>query len=239
MADVEARLRRYVLYDEVNARYLAWQLEQFEPYIGRRVLEVGCGVGAILSQLRDRDLVMGIDIEAELVDYARKRFASDAQYEFATLDISALSSDARRHLEDKRFDSIVCINVMEHIEDDAKASANMAAILVPGGTLNVLVPAHPALYGTYDRVDGHFRRYTRPALLKVLEAAGLRVERLYHFNALGAAGWWYQYRLRKHDHQSRSDYKLMERLVPVMSAIERQVKPPFGMSLIAVARKPR
>jgi SAM-dependent methyltransferase len=238
MADVEARLRRYVSYDEVNAPYLAWQLQQFWPYIGRRVLEVGCGVGAILAQLGDRDLVMGVDIEPELVDFTRKRFAGSSNHEFAALDISALSEPARADLKSKRFDSVVCINVLEHIEDDAAAVANMGDVLVTKGTISLLVPAHPALYGEYDRTDGHFRRYTSRTLRKVFEDAGLHVERLYHFNALGAAGWWYQYRLRRHAHQSQSDYKLMQRILPVIKAVENRVKPPFGMSLIAIARKP-
>jgi SAM-dependent methyltransferase len=238
MADVEARLRRYVSYDEVNAPYLAWQLEQFWPYIGRRVLEVGCGVGAILAQLGERDLVMAVDLEPELIEFTRKRFAGSPRHEFAALDISALSDAARSDLKSKQFDSIVCINVLEHIEDDALAVATMADLLVPHGTISLLVPAHPALYGAYDKTDGHFRRYTKAALRGVFERAGMQIERLYHFNALGAAGWWYQYRLRKHAHQSQGDYKLMQRLLPMVRAVEKRVRPPFGMSLVAVARKP-
>ncbi|MGH7763407.1 MAG: class I SAM-dependent methyltransferase [Candidatus Dormibacteraceae bacterium] len=236
-SDVEARLQRYVLYDEVNAPYLRWQLEQFMPFLGRRVMEVGVGVGAIVAQLGDRDLVIAVDIEPPMVEFTRKRFAGRPNHEFATLDISALPDATRRELRGKSLDSIVCINVLEHIEDDGAAVATMADLLVPGGVVALLVPAHPSLYGPYDKVEAHFRRYTKSSLRKVIEGAGLAVERLYYFNAIGAPGWWWQYKVMKRDHQTQSDYKLMELLVPPMRAVEKVIKPPFGMSVVTVARK--
>lgn len=235
----DARLKRYLLYDEVNAPYLRWQLDQFEPYLGRRVLEVGCGVGAILAQLGTRDLLMGVDIEPELVEFTRRRFARQPGYEFAILDISALSARAQRELKQRHFDTIVCINVLEHIGDDAGALTTMADILVPGGVLALLVPAHPSLFGPYDVTDGHFRRYTKGMLRIELANANLNIERLYHFNSIGAVGWWVQYRLMRRSNQTKSDYNVMQTLVPFMSAVEGRVKPPIGMSLVAVARKPR
>ncbi len=234
----EARLRRYVLYDEVNAPYLQWQLEQFKPFLGNRILEVGCGVGAILAQLGERELVMGIDLEPELVEFTRMRFAAQPRYEFASMDIAELSDASREAMKAQAFDTIVCINVLEHIKVDSRAVATMADLLVPGGVLAILVPAHPFLFGPYDVTDGHFRRYTKSSLRRVLESAGFAGERLYHFNAVGAAGWWFQYKLMKRDHQTQSDYRIMQAMVPLMSAIEKRIKPPFGLSLVAVARKP-
>jgi 2-polyprenyl-3-methyl-5-hydroxy-6-metoxy-1,4-benzoquinol methylase len=225
-----------VSYDEVNAPYLRWQLEQFEPFLGKRILEVGCGVGAIVAQLGSKDLVMAVDLEPELVEFTRKRFAGSG-YEFAALDISALSPSDRSSLKAKVFDTVICINVLEHIKDDGAAVATMADLLVPGGTLALLTPAHPSLFGVYDVTDGHFRRYTKRRLRAIFEAAGLRVERLYHFNSAGAAGWWLRYKVMRRDHQTQGDYTLMQTLVPVLRAVESRVKPPFGMSLIAVGRK--
>ena len=234
----EARLKRYLVYDEVNAPYLRWQLEQFEPYLGKRVLEVGCGVGAILAQIGSRDFVMGVDIEPQLAEFTRKRFAGQPGHEFASLDISSVSSAKRQELKEHRFDTVVCINVLEHVDDHVGAVATMAELLVPGGVLALLVPAHPSLFGPYDVTDGHFRRYTKATLQEVLVAANLAVEQLYHFNSIGAVGWWVQYRLMRRNNQTKSDYKLMQMLVPMLKAVERRVKPPVGMSLVAVARKP-
>lgn len=235
---IDARLNRYRLFDEVNAPYLRWQLEQFGPYLGQRVLEVGCGVGGVLAQLIPRDFVMGIDVEAEMVAYARTRFATAGNNEFATLDISALSDDDLARLERHGFDSVVCINVLEHVKDDEAALATMARVLVPGGALALLVPAHPSLYGRYDAMEGHFRRYTRAGLRGLLTRSGFAVTRLYSFNMVGAAGWWVQYRLLRQSIHQKGHFRLMHAAMPAMRAVESRVKPPFGLSLVAVARKP-
>ena len=234
----EARLRRYLVYDEVNAPYIRWQLDQFEPYLGRRVLEVGCGVGAILAQLGPRDFVMGVDVEPELADFTRKRFAGRSNHEFATLDITSLTVAERSKLKQHEFDTIVCSNVLEHIDDHRSAVASMGDLLVPGGALALLVPAHPALFGPYDLTDGHFRRYTKATLRELLDGANLNIERLHHFNSIGAVGWWVQYRVMRRSDQTQGDYKLMQTLVPILSAVEKRLKPPIGLSLVAVARKP-
>jgi SAM-dependent methyltransferase len=235
----DARLNRYRVFDEVNAPYLRWQIEQVEPFIGSRLLEVGCGVGGILSQLTPREFVMGIDIEKEEVEFARKRFAGRAGFEFASMDIAGLSGDERAALKTRRFDTVLCINVLEHIRDDAGAVAAMADVLVPGGVVAILVPAHPALYGHYDAMDGHFRRYTKPALRTVLLKAGLNLDRLFRFNAVGAAGWFVQYRVLRRTIHQQGHFKVMQAIMPAMKVIESHVKPPFGLSLVAIARKPK
>lgn len=234
----DARLNRYRLFDEVNAPYLRWQLEQVEPFAGTRVLEVGCGVGSILDQLGARDLVMGIDLETELVEYARRRFLNRPGYQFATMDISRLSPAESVLLKTYRFDTIVCINVLEHVEDDVAAIAAMADIVVPGGTVAIIVPAHPMLYGPYDRMEGHFRRYTMPRLRALLTESGLTLKRVHRFNLLGAAGWWVQYRLLRRTIHGQSHFKILQAVMPLMRAIEARIKPPFGLSLVAVAQRP-
>jgi SAM-dependent methyltransferase len=235
----DARLNRYRVFDEVNAPYLRWQIEQFEPSLGSRLLEVGCGVGGILSQLEPRELLMGIDIEAEEVDFARRRFAGKPAYEFALMDIAQLSAEDRGVLKARRFDSVICINVLEHIDDDAGAVAAMADVLVPGGVLAMLVPAHPALYGHYDAMDGHFRRYTKSRLRAVLTKSGMSVEQLYRFNLVGAAGWFVQYRVLRRKIHQQGHFAVMQAMLPALKAIESRFRPPFGLSLIAVARKPK
>jgi hypothetical protein len=108
---------------------------------------------------------------------------------------------------------------------------------VPGGVLAVLVPAHPALYGHYDAMDGHFRRYTKSRLRDVLSKSGLGVERLYRFNLVGAAGWFVQYRVLRRKIHQQGHFAVMQAMLPALKAIESRVRPPFGLSLIAVARK--
>jgi SAM-dependent methyltransferase len=234
----DARLNRYKLFDEVNAPYMRWQLEQFKPFLGPRLLEVGCGVGSILAQLPPREFVMGVDIEHELVEFAGRRFSDRQRYAFAPLDISSLSTEHRTMLKCHRFDTVLCINVLEHVTDDTAALAAMADVVEPGGTVAVLVPAHPALYGQYDEMEGHFRRYSREDLRTLLTRSGLEVVRLHRFNFVGAAGWWFQYRLLRRRIHGQGHFRALQAALPVLRIVEARVKPPFGLSLVAVAKKP-
>jgi SAM-dependent methyltransferase len=233
-----ARLNRYRLFDEVNAPYMRWQLEQFEPFLGTRLLEVGCGVGSILEQLSPRDFIMGIDVEEELAAFAKQRFLGRRGYEFASLDISSPSDAQRSLLKSQRFNTVVCINVLEHVMDDAAAIAAMADVIEPGGVVAILVPAHPALYGQYDEMEGHFRRYSRRGLSRLLTRSGLNVVRLHRFNMVGAAGWWFQYRLLRRRIHGQGHFRILQAALPALRALEARIKPPFGLSLVAIATKP-
>jgi hypothetical protein len=115
----------------------------------------------------------------------------------------------------------------------------MADVVEPGGTLAILVPAHPALFGQYDQMEGHFRRYSRTGLKALLSRSGLDVVRLNRFNMAGAAGWWFQYRLLRQRIHGQGHFKVLQAALPLLRAVEARVKPPIGLSLIAVATKPR
>jgi SAM-dependent methyltransferase len=232
------RLRRYLELDRANEPYLRWQLEQFSGCFGRRILEVGIGVGGILNLIGERELVFGIDLDPEMVAYSRLRFADRPGYQFAVADLGALPDETLRLLQGQRLDSVICINVLEHVRDDLVALPTMEQVLAPGGALALLVPAQAALYGPYDRLDGHWRRYSRRQLRRLLSHTDLRVERLRHFNMAGALGWWMQYKLLRRTHHGNLQFSLMNRLIPLLRALERVVPPPFGLSLVAVCRKP-
>ena len=232
-----SRLSRYVGFDEVNHPYLRWQLDQFDAYLGQRVLEIGCGVGGVLELLGPRELKVGLDIDADVLSYARDRFQDDVRYRFVQCDIGNLTDVERAQLSADRFDTVVCINLLEHVQDDVRAMRTIEELLVPGGRLALLVPAHPALYGAYDELDGHHRRYTRRRLRTIIGASRFTVERLYYFNAAGAIGWWLQYRLLRRAAHGRAQLGLMNRLLPLARPIEERLKPPFGLSLVAVCRK--
>ena len=160
-ARLESRLERYRAFDAVNRPYLEWQLAAFRPFLGQRVLEVGCGVGSILELLAPRERLFGIDVEPEVLDFARARFNGEPGFGFERMDAGRLDEAQAERLRRERFDSLVCINVLEHIEDDPATLAAFHRILEPGGVAAILVPAHQWLYGPCDGLDGHFRRYSR------------------------------------------------------------------------------
>ena len=127
------------------------------------------------------------------------------------------------------------MNVLEHIEDDAKALEAMASILTPGGVIVLIVPAFEALYGPIDRKLGALSPYTRASLAKVAEAAGLRVTKAHYMNVVGFFGWWTNAHVfHRQTHAERQIAVFDRYIVPTLSAIEVRVLPPFGQSLFAV-----
>ncbi|MGA3025801.1 MAG: methyltransferase domain-containing protein [Bryobacteraceae bacterium] len=215
--------------------YFAWLNRLAARELGQRVVEVGCGVGNFTATLLDREAVIAVDNDPACLDRLRGRFPNHPN-----LYLSAADASDDAFLEVARFhpDSCACLNVLEHIEDDAGALRNMATVLEPGGVVVLLVPAFPALYGPIDRNLGHWRRYRRGELASLAEAAGLRLRRARYMNTIGFFGWWVNARLLRRDTQSAGQIELFDRyLVPLMSRLEDLAPPPFGQSLFAVMEK--
>lgn len=234
---IASRRQRYLAFDLANRPYMRWQVAQFAPCLGRRVLEIGCGVGSVIDLIRPREAILGIDVVPDVLDIARERFSDDASVEVRLLDFTEATDADLDALRERRFDTLICINVLEHIDDDTAAVRRMSRLLDPGGTLALLVPAHQALYGEYDRLDGHFRRYSRRTLRELLERGGFTVESLRHFNLVGAMGWWVQYKLLRRKIHGESQFGLMNLVIPVMRPLEKLFPPPFGLSLVAICRR--
>jgi SAM-dependent methyltransferase len=215
--------------------YNAWIAAQFRPYVGRALLDVGCALGNVTQFFLDRERVIAVDVAADFVDEIRRRFGDRPGF-------TAFQGDAADPLLPSRvagegIDTILCVNVLEHVEDDERALANFADILPPGGHLCLLVPAYPWLYGTMDEADDHFRRYTRAGLRSAVAAAGFRVARLRPFNLLGIAGWFLNGKILRRRLIPAAQYGSYNRLVPLLTLLERAVPPPAGLSLVCVAEK--
>jgi SAM-dependent methyltransferase len=216
--------------------YFAWQSRLVVRELGQRVVEVGCGIGNFTVLLLDRELVIALDREEACVESLRERFPGCPNLYALTCEAG---SKTFRDLARYRPDSVVCVNVLEHIEDDVAALRAMAEILVPGGVIVLLVPAFDALYGPIDRNLGHYRRYRRGSLAALARAAGLDVRKLHYVNVAGFFGWWVNARVLKRETQSDGQIAIFDRLVvPVFSALEGAVAPPFGQSLLAVLWRP-
>ncbi|HEX4807748.1 MAG TPA: class I SAM-dependent methyltransferase [Bryobacteraceae bacterium] len=212
--------------------YFAWQGRLITGELGRRVVEVGAGIGNFTRLLLDREAVFALDIEPACVDRLRNRFAGHPNLQVMAGDAASV---VLRDLSRFKPDSCVCINVLEHIQDDQAALENMRSALVPGGIIVLLVPAFPALYGPIDRNLGHCRRYTRQTLTDTARAAGLAVRKMHYVNVAGFFGWWINARILRLEAQSAAQIGLFDRyIVPPMSRIESVWRPPFGQSLFAV-----
>jgi SAM-dependent methyltransferase len=216
--------------------YFAWQSRLVARELGQRVVEVGCGIGNFTGMLLDRQLVVALDREEACVQFLRQRYPGRQNLHVLTGDAS---SGALRDLARFRPDSVVCVNVLEHIEDDVAALRAMASILIPGGVIVLLVPAFDSLFGPIDRNLGHCRRYRRLSLARLASAAGVEVRKIHYVNAAGFFGWWVNAHLLQREAQSDGQIAVFDRyLVPIFSALEGAVKPPFGQSLLAVFGRP-
>jgi len=233
---VSAGAKTYSSAIEHASNYSSWILESFRPYIGRRVLEVGLGHGALRAMLPPLDEYVGIDLDAEAIDDARFKYPADT---YIVADISTPGLRDRIGMDD--FDTVLCLNVLEHVEDDASALAQLLSVLRPGGHLSLFVPAFPALYSDMDRMAGHCRRYTRAAIgrLATEKRADLVVNR--YFNAIGGVGWWLN-KLGRHqsldDPSVNRQIELFDRwLVPLSRRVDRVTSSFFGQSIVCVFQK--
>src|SRR3954453_21787486 len=217
-------------------RLCDFQFAQVPSGFGRRVLEVGAGIGTFSERLlaAGAEELLLIEPETACVAELEAKFAGDSRVTVR----AELLPDAPS-LADKAgyFDFALSQNVLEHIEDDYAAMAAMARAGRPGGQVMALVPAHPRLYGAIDRAFGHHRRYTRERLRAITEAAGLEVDRLYSFNALGLLGWWAKKRPGAEKIGS-APLRAYEALLAGWAPIERRLDLPVGLSIVVHARKP-
>ncbi len=214
-------------------RYNRWMFERLRPWIGRRVLEIGAGTGNMSAFLADRERLILTDTEPYYLGRLRERFAGRPHVRVAALRLPAHDPA----LAAERLDTVVCLNVLEHIEDDRATLADMRDVLRPGGRLVLLVPALQKLYGTLDVHLRHFRRYERAELMEKLAAAGFAVEDCRFVNRPGVLGWYVNGKLLRRRVLPRGQLAGFKLLMPLLRR-EESNPPSVGMSLLATARKP-
>lgn len=220
----------------VAHRYNAWQVDILRPWIGRRVLEIGSGIGNITNELLrlDPELLIATDLDPVYRDRVAQRFASSSVLRVESVELP-LPGIAERFATD-RLDTAIALNVVEHIEDHVGAVQSMGQALQPGGHVVILVPALQSIYGAMDVALGHYRRYDKQLLRSVLEAAGLEVVHTSWFNRAGVLGWWWLGKVRGRADIPASSAAAFDRLVPLLKQ-ERLMPLPFGQSVIGIGRR--
>jgi SAM-dependent methyltransferase len=215
-------------------RYRQWEYDTVRPYLGRSVLEVGSGMGYFSEKLVQAgvDRLVLSDTEEYCLARLREKYAGE-RVEVRTVHLPG-PVDIGGPVE-----TIVAMNVLEHIEDDVQALRDLAGVAVPGGRLVIWVPAYMQLYGEFDRKIGHVRRYTPRTVRTAVEAAGLRPLRVRPMNFLGGIGWWLAVRRGGAGAPNPRLVALYDNVaIPTTRAVERVVRPPFGQSVFCVAEVP-
>ncbi len=226
----------YGLCEAAGRNYYEWLAACFAPYFGATVLEHGAGTGLLSEAMREkgaRKMVL-TEPEPHLAELLRERFRDHPQVEVFVGTIEAYAGQPGAGL----VDAIVSSNVLEHIPDDAACLRVMHDLLAPGGILGVYVPARPELYGAADEEVGHQRRYRRRELARKLTLAGFEIATIRYRNLIGVLPWWISGRLFRQRKLNTTSIKLFDSLVfPISRRLEDWVPPPYGLNLLAIARK--
>ncbi|MBF0272101.1 MAG: class I SAM-dependent methyltransferase [Magnetococcales bacterium] len=216
--------------------YARWILAHFAPYLMAPIVEVGLGHGGFVGQLLPLGSYAGLDIDPESVSQAQAKYP-DAR--LITADITRLEQLTPIGLGQAR--TVLCCNVLEHVQDDRQGVSNLLALLAPGGHLLMQVPAHPLLYNDLDRLAHHHLRYGRQRLLQPFAGQPAEVLSVEFFNPIGFFGWLAN---RFVSHQSLNGASVsfqtrlfVNHLLPLSRLLTPLTRHFFGQSLMLVAKK--
>lgn len=219
-------------------RYRKWIFETIAPYLGKEILEAGCGNGNLSSMILTKPDILrftGVDHDALLCDQLRHSLMNLSS-EWSVIH-SALESPEFAQLEEKPYDTIVCLNVLEHIQDDVAMLKTFNRLLKPGGRLILLVPAFQWLYGTIDAAIHHYRRYGQKDIAHKLKAANLATLVNRPFNLFGIPAWIWHGKILKLSVHHHGEMRSWDKWVPLLSRVENTIRPPIGLSFFVVAEK--
>jgi SAM-dependent methyltransferase len=215
-----------------------WTYEAIRPYCREPILEIGSGIGNISGFfIRSGAHIMLSDLREEYCAELRTKFSGASNLiGVAPIDLILPSFDEAYRAHIGAYGTVVILNVLEHIENDALAMQNLKKLLKPGGTLIVLVPSYQWLFCQFDVELGHYRRFTRKRLVSLFEENGFTVARAWYFNSLGLAGWFLFGKVLKKKQIQEGQMKLYNLLVPIIKLMDAVLLRSMGLSVIAVGK---
>jgi SAM-dependent methyltransferase len=225
----------HILADLQDARrFNRWMGDVLRPFLGDQVLEIGAGIGTLTAQFIPRDQYLASDINPNYLHYLRSYSVGKPYLQVAKVDAGRPEDFAGLS---GRFDTVLMVNVLEHVPDEATALRNVHNALCPGGRAVILVPQHPRLFNSLDVALEHRERYTAAGLRQSLERGGFEVERIFDFNRTSVPAWFTSGSVFRRKRFSRVQLKVLELAMPVVRRLDF-LWPWHGLSLIAVGRKP-
>ena len=220
-------------------RYRRWLFSLIQPHLGQHILEVGSGIGNYTNMLLDKDCVVATDIAERYVQILKQKFGSKRNVHVFQLDLHNIDHSLSNTLQSYCLDTVVNMNVLEHIEGDVEALNVMKQLMNKGGKIITIVPSFQKLFGSLDEAYGHYRRYNKGDFINIAQRLDLSLICIRYFNVIGILGWIYSSKLRRKRTLSKKSVAVFDQLiVPVFSVVEKKINPPFGLSLMAVLQKP-
>lgn len=211
-------------------RFSEWMVEVISPFLGDRILEIGAGEGNISRDLPVRERLTLTDYDAGYVNGLKESYEGRNRIDVRQMDLTQGTHFTGLNAQ---YDTVICLNVLEHIEKDVEALQRMRSLLEPNGKIIILVPQYQFLMSKMDHLLGHYRRYNRGVLASRFNSAGLALERTLSINSIGTAGWFVNNKLLGRTKLGSNNLRIFEMLVPWMRAFEPHVPHP-GLSLIGV-----
>jgi hypothetical protein len=223
------------------SNYHRWILEIFAPYLGRHLVEVGAGLGSFSELILRQHVCKTLSLVEpsnsmfeRLAAHIRQLDTSASVDTYHSTFVEVADLLKTRHAPD----SIIYVNVLEHIADDEDELNFVQRTLSERGRVFLFVPALTWLFGNFDTRVGHFRRYSKPDLEGKLARSGFKILRSTYFDFPGIVPWWFKYRLMKSDTMEPGAVKFYDRfIVPTVRRIESKVTMPIGKNIIAIAEK--
>jgi SAM-dependent methyltransferase len=220
--------------------YHRWIFQSMRPFLGRRLVEVGAGTGSFSEMILESPVERLALVEPSQSMYEQLN-ARLRQLEAAApvKTYNATFAEVCRQIRDEQHpDSILYINVLEHIRDDERELSLMRETLSVNGRIFIFVPALAWLYGHFDEEVGHVRRYTKTELEDKCRLAGFKIIKSSYFDLIGVIPWYVKYRILKSRGMEAWAVSLYDRyLVRVTKTIESYVRPPIGKNIVLIAEK--
>jgi SAM-dependent methyltransferase len=220
-------------------RFNEWMFSQIYPWVKGKVIEAGSGIGNISKLFIEKEKTIVLsDIRADYQLRLKRTFGNSAFCEGVVhLDLSIANLETEHPSLIGQFQTVVALNVIEHINDDHQAIINCKKLLKKGGRLIVLVPAFSFLYNSFDKDLQHFRRYTKKTIGELYLQHGFKVLHTQYFNFAGMIGWFISGNLFRYKKIPRSQLRIFERLVPLFRLVDIVLFRIAGVSVIAIGEK--
>jgi len=212
--------------------YHNWIYENIETELGNKIAEIGSGVGNFTEFLLRNDYAKIDAFEPCAKMHLNNKFSKNPRVNCINSNFELVSKS-----RDNKYDSVIFINVLEHIPKDLDAIMNAYRIIRPGGKLIIFVPALQFLYSNFDRSIGHYRRYQKSELTRLVQNSNFKIMSCKYFDSLGIIPWFIFMKVMSHGLSNRNTYAYDTFVVPWLKSVEKIMPPPIGKNLLLTASR--